>query len=179
MKNYKLLIFSMTLSFLLFCNDAFSQNNNRQLSRILNSDQFVTGIYTSFEQFLADAPAIASFKVKINRDTDSVELYKINGRDSSGVLVKNAWGISVGNELYKINKGKLLAIEKMGNGFMLSKYVDPKQRKNNALFWRNNIGSRKGVKNPFGNKDSLKSTSVKGQKFKLTHLDMNTGELIN
>jgi len=85
----------------------------------------------------------------------------------------------VGNELYKINKGKLLAIEKVGSDFMVSKFVDPKKRKNNAIFWRNNIGSRKGVKSPFGNEDSLKTTSVKGQKFKLTHLDMNTGELIN
>lgn len=169
----------MILSFLLFFNEAFSQNNNRQLSRILNSDQFATGIYTSFEQFLDDAPAISSFKVKVNKVTGSVELYKINGQDSSGVLIKNAWGISVGNELYKINKGKLLAIEKVGSGFMLSKFVDPKKRKNNAIFWRNNIGSRIGVKNPFGNEDSLKTTSVKGQKIKLTHLDMNTGELIN
>jgi len=179
MKKNKLLIFALVVGSLFYCNMIFSQMNIIKHLDILKANQFATGIYTSFDQFLDNAPAIPSFKIKVNKETDSVELYKIDGRDSSGVLVKNAWGISVGNELYKISKGKLLAIEKVGSGFMLSKFVDPKRRKNNAIFWRNNIGSRKGVKNPFGNKVSLKTTSVKGQKIKLTHLDMKTGELIN
>ena len=186
MKKYYLnKYFWMSSLFILLINTGIlSQINSRPQGGELNNKIVLTsryspGIYTSFEQFLDDAPAIPSFKIKVIKETGSVELYKISGQDSSGVMVKNAWGISVGNELYKISKGKLLAIEKVGSGFMLSKFVDPKRRKNNAIFWRNNIGSRKGVKNPFGNKDILKTTSVKGQKFTLTHLDMKTGELIN
>jgi hypothetical protein len=171
--------------FILLINTAiFSQDNSKTHggelnNKILLTNRYSPGVYTSFEQFLADAPAISIFRIKVNKGTGSVELYKISGQDSAGILVKNAWGISVGNELYKINKGKLLAIEKVGSCFMLSKFVDPKLRKNNAIFWRNNIGSRKGVKNPFDIEDVLKTTSVKVQKIKLTHLDMNTGELIN
>lgn len=138
---------------------------------------YPTGIYTSFEQFKDNAPAIPMFYVGVNRQTGEVNLYQLTS-DSTKQLVPNAWGLAVGNELYKYQNGQLYAIEKDGNGFALSKYLDYQTRKNKALFWRRTVGNRQGDNNPYNDKHIYRApTQDSTIHIEATHIDMKTGSL--
>ena len=146
--------------------------------RILTDKYYPTGIYTSFQQFLDNAPAIPEFMVHVNKTTGKIELLQLSEKDSSQQIVNNLWGIAVGNELYKYDDGQLYPIEKAGKGFMLSKYIDPQIRKNKGLYWRRNVGGRTGDYNPFDDKHIYRSPAKDFTlNIEATHLDMKTGNL--
>ena len=146
-------------------------------NKIKRETVYPTGIYTSFLQFLDDAPAITSFRVSYNVKTDSVTFFKIDSKDSSGKAIDSIWGLAAGNELYRYSNGNIVPIEKLDNGFLLSRYVDPKLRKNHASFWRNNIGNKTDTNNPFDNKYNVKVKTKNGLEFQATRIDMRTGNL--
>jgi len=162
-----------------FINSRIKLKNRQEptQNRITKETTYPTGIYTSFKQFLDDAPAITSFRVSFDTKTDSVAFFKIDSKDSSGTAIDSIWGLAAGNELYKYSNGSIVPIEKLDNGFFLSKYVDPKLRKNHASFWRNNIGNKTDTHNPFDNKYNVTVKIKNGLEFQATRIDMRTGNL--
>lgn len=150
---------------------------NLRSSQILKDSVYPTGIYTSFLGFKNNAPSVSHFLTMVDSVTKQVSFYKM-AADSSLQPIKNAWGMAINNELYKFENGQLYAIEKNAakDGFSLSKYIDYRRRKNQALFWRKNIGSRQGDDNPY-NDAHIYRTQAGMLKIETTQLDIATGEL--
>lgn len=147
-------------------------------SKIFMDKVFNQGILLSYQEFLDDAPSSSNFFVGVDNQTSKVKIFQLTS-DSSMHLIVNPWGLSIHNELYKFVDGGLYAIEQLGNGFILSKYKDYKTRKNNANFWRANVGSRMGNANPYDDKHIIRVPALISNDLKIeaTHLDMNTGKL--
>ncbi len=138
------------------------------------------GVFLSFQEFLNNAPSISSFSLAVDEHSKGIQFYEIS-TDSSARMISGVWGISINNELYRCQDGQLYAIEKDGNGFALSKYLDYRSRKNQAMFWRRFIGERQGDNNPFndahvyraslGNDSSAKAEAIR--------LNMSSGNIDN
>jgi hypothetical protein len=153
---------------------------------ILKDSIFHRGIYTSFSEFTANAPSVSG-PVWARPDTTlpgAVRLFTME-KDSSVREVKAAWGICLGGrELYKYYNGRLIPIEKSGNGFVLSRYQDPVVRKNQAIYWRRLAADGwPDDSNPFSRKQmmtvNLKKVSggpSAGPEPVATAIDMSSGE---
>ncbi|MEJ7673291.1 MAG: hypothetical protein WKF59_11395 [Chitinophagaceae bacterium] len=96
----------------------------------------LSGIYLSFNEFKNNAPSIRNYYVNVDSQNNKVKIYQILP-DSSSKLIEKAWGLSLNNELYFYASGQLYPIEKSGNTFYMAKYLEPKTRRNQALYWRN------------------------------------------
>lgn len=108
---------------------------------VLQVQSYNEGIYTNFEEFLQNDPAITQFSV-INNDGDS-RLYAMHS-DGDSSLVKNAWGLSIGDELYHLAGGALIPLEREGDGFIISTYRDAVRRRNKSMFTGAMIGGALG-----------------------------------
>ncbi|QES88067.1 hypothetical protein [Rhizosphaericola mali] len=132
------------------------------------SSQISKGIFMNFQEFLSNAPSITN-SFWLSPDTTStngnVALYVMKG-DSSISKVNSAWGLSLGgNEIYMFNHAtQLIPIEKTSNGIVLSRYVDFKVRKNQAIYWRATIGRGwPQDANPYERKRSISISSMNGK----------------
>jgi hypothetical protein len=137
------------------------------------------GIYTTFQEFLNNAPSVTHFMVGVDDNTRQVMLYQL-AADTSKTPLPNAWGLSVGREIYRFQNGQLYAIEKEENGFALSKYLDYMTRKNQGNFWRRTIGRKQGDVNPFNDKHIFRvAAQTNGTTYYIetTHLNMNNGNI--
>lgn len=150
--------------------------------KILTDTVYTKGVYRSFSEFLGNAPS-ANGSVWIAADSAKgngyVKLYRL-GSDSSVSEVGDAWGICLGgHEIYKLEAGRLVPIEKSGNGFVLSRYLDYRTRKNQALAWRMAVGSSwPNDNNPYERKRAETLRGFLGKKAPVaTRLDLLSGEL--
>lgn len=143
---------------------------------ILNS-KYVQGIYKSFTEFKNNTPSIKNFYADVNPQTNKVELYEI-AADSSSKLIQKPWGLAINNELYYYSSDQLYPIEKSGNTFYLAKYLEPKTRKNQAMYWRGYIGSKQSDNNPYNDAHVLRRavSTVKGLSLEATHMDFDLAE---
>lgn len=141
--------------------------------------EYATGIYTSFAEFKNNTPAIKDFYAGVNPENNEVELYEI-ADDSSVKQVQKAWGICRNNELYFYSSGQLYPIEKSGNTFYMAKYLEPRNRKNQAFYWRKIIGARQGDTNPYDDAHVLKRSvpTAKNVSLEATHLDFDQEDFI-
>jgi hypothetical protein len=146
---------------------------------ILKTSDYTTGIYTSFEEFKNNAPSITSFYADVNKKNNQVELYQIMA-DSSSQRIAQAWGMSISNELYFYTDGQLYPIEKSGNTFYMAKYLEPRTRKNQAIYWRQIIGARQGDTNPYNDDHELlkKVPTAENISLEATHLDFDKNDFI-
>lgn len=147
--------------------------------RILSDSVRPKGIYRSFQEFKNNAPSIQNFYLKVDTTTKQVSLYQFSVTDSSANKVDSAWGLSINNELYKYSNGHLYAIEKSGNGFVLSKYLNYMTRKNQAIFWRRYVGNRQGDDNPYDDAHIYRIPVFKNSpaKVQVIRVDMSSGNL--
>lgn len=146
--------------------------------KILTDSVYPTGVFVSFQEFLNNSPSIAKFYTMVDTGTKEVQIYQVYD-DSTSNMVPQVWGICVNNELYRYQNGQLYAIEKEGQGFTLSKYIDFRRRKNQAFFWRRYVGERQGDNNPF-NDAHIYRTSINGSpdiKIEAALIDMNNGNI--
>ncbi|KAA2243348.1 hypothetical protein F0L74_12660 [Chitinophaga agrisoli] len=88
---------------------------------ILTSPGYTHGVYTTYKQFLDNAPAIDSFKVKQNI-FGKLLVYAI-GADSSR-LIENPWGLCMNGKIYKCQGDALVPLERYGQGFAISGYIN-------------------------------------------------------
>lgn len=112
--------------------------NNLQ---ILKDSIYTTGIYTSFSEFKNNKPGIAKFYAKVDSQSNKVNLYEIL-KDSSSRIVEKAWGAAISNELYFYASNQLYPIERQGNTFYIAKYLEPRTRRNQGLYWRRYVGKQ-------------------------------------
>lgn len=146
--------------------------------KILADSIYPTGVFVTFNEFVNNSPSIGKFYTMVDTGTKEVQVYQVY-EDSTSTLLADLWGICVNNELYRYKNGQLYAIEKEGEGFTLSKYIDFRRRKNQAFFWRRYIGERQGDNNPF-NDAHIYRTSINGSpdiKIEAALIDMTTGEI--
>jgi hypothetical protein len=110
-----------------------------------------------------------------------VTVYAQGVAGSSTTLIEHPWGICKDGELYKYNDQILIPIEKSGNSFVVSNYLDAINRKNQSIFWGAMIGGVGGA--------ALGSTSggvytvttipyITRQQPEATTIDVDNGDLM-
>lgn len=163
-------------------NELISQAQQAYNIPILKDSIYKQGIYSTFEEFKNNKPSVANAIVKVD-NKGNPKLYQ-QLADSSSKEITKAWGISVAREQYAWIDGELIAIEKSGNGIMVSRFQKPSIRINQAIYWRN-LMSYNNVNNanPFDrkhNKKAKKHKALSGKKEQpvATSIDMETGELL-
>lgn len=102
-------------------------------SPIYQDTAYRKGIYFSYQEFLANAPAVTDFEIEPAK-RKKVTVYT-TATDSIRKEVRHMWGLSYNGELYKFDGGELIPIERKGNAFVLSKYMEDINRRNRAIFW--------------------------------------------
>ncbi|SHN36083.1 hypothetical protein [Chitinophaga sp. CF418] len=100
---------------------------------IYQDTAYKKGIYFTYQEFLANAPAISDFEIEAK--TRKKILVYTTGSDNIRKEVRHMWGVSYKGELYKYDAGELIPIERKGNAFVLSKYMDDINRRNKSIFW--------------------------------------------
>lgn len=160
-------------------NNIAEQVKSNTNNTILTTSNYADGVYLSFDEFKSNSPSVNKFYADVNPVNKQVSLYKL-AADSSSELIQDAWGISVNNELYFYTDSQLYPIEKSGNSFYMAKYLKPRTRKNQAIYWRKIIGSRQGDTNPFNDAHILRRTvpTAKNVSLEATHLDFDTEDFI-
>lgn len=87
--------------------------------------------------------------------------------------------MAVHNKLCVYQDNKLYPVEAIGNILVFSKFIDPDRRKNNASFWRLNVGEKLPGKyrNIFDNANTLVLTNYhsKGLKGEAVKINTDTG----
>jgi hypothetical protein len=155
---------------------------------VITDNTVVRGAYANFGEFVNNTPSVTE-PVWAEPDAASgnghVKLFSMK-KDSSIHQLTAIWGICFGgNELYKYENGLLIPIEKSGNSFILSRYQEPAQRKNQAMYWRRiAVKVWSGDSNPFdrnhavviNNNQAAKKVNA-GRQPLATCIDMTTGEL--
>ncbi|MGN7785984.1 hypothetical protein ACTJIJ_15755 [Niabella sp. 22666] len=147
----------------------------------INGRSFASGIYLNYDEFKNRKPSFGQFFIKTDATSKQVQVFSFTGTDSTMRPV-NPWAIASANEVYVFRGGKLYAVEAMGNNLVISKYLNPQRRMNNAMFWRNNVGNRFSLpedSNPFDNSYVIKlenyhKKNITGEAVKI---NADTGEL--
>lgn len=160
-------------------NDILVQVKGSHSDAILKADKYANGVYMSFNEFKNNTPSVSKFYAHVNPVNDKVALYKI-AADSSSQIIQNAWGVSINNELYFYTEGQLYPIEKSGNTFYIAKYLEPRTRKNQAIYWRKIIGSKQGDTNPYNDAHVLRKVvpTAKNVSLEATHLDFDQEDFV-
>jgi len=160
-------------------NDILTHVKGSHSDAILKADKYANGVYMSFNEFKNNTPSVSKFYADVNPVNNKVALYKI-AADSSSQIIQNAWGVSVNNELYFYTEGQLYPIEKLGNTFYIAKYLEPRTRKNQAIYWRKIIGSKQGDTNPYNDAHVLRKAvpTAKNVSLEATHLDFDQEDFV-
>ncbi|MGN7787358.1 hypothetical protein ACTJIJ_22680 [Niabella sp. 22666] len=148
----------------------------------ISNKQFASGIYMNYDEFKSQKPSFGQFFLKADAVKNTVQVHSFTSADST-LRPVIPWGVAVGNELYIYNNNKLYPVEAKGNNLVLSKYIDPESRGNNARFWRMNVANRLegSNKNPFDNINELwlpnyRNKGINGEATKI-NADTGTPEL--
>lgn len=99
---------------------------------IYTDTAYTEGVYLDYKEFLANAPSFRDFDIVVKKKKTRVY---VNGADSSRKELFAFWGVSKRGKLYKYHAKKLMPIERQGNQFVLSKYMDDVNKKNRSGFW--------------------------------------------
>jgi len=105
------------------------KERTKQDHPILNTTTYKEGAYMNFNEFLQNSPSINSWQTVVNETNGKV---KIVGSNNDTI---NAWGLCKGGELYKYNDGQLVPVERQGNGFVISDYIEKANRRNKSIFF--------------------------------------------
>lgn len=137
-----------------------------------------TGIYMSYEEFKANKPSFRQFFIKTNIEAKTIAVNSFTETDST-LRPVTPWAVAVHNELYVYHDNKLYPVEAVGNNLVFSKFIDPDTRKNNAAFWRLNVGEKLSGKyrNIFDNVNTLviKNYLGKGLNGEAVKINADTG----
>ncbi|MEO6406701.1 MAG: hypothetical protein ABIY51_03755 [Ferruginibacter sp.] len=153
---------------------------------ILTEHIYTEGVYTDFEEFLQNKPSIISFETELTKEKQ-LKLWAVNGEQKTEIT--GAWGFSKFGEIYKLHELQPIAIQKLGNGFIISDYVEKASMRNSKLFFASFGGALTGgivggvlagaaVSGNKKNRLLLVSQYpyLKKRQPEATRIDMNTGE---
>ena len=105
------------------------KNSKLQLKRnepILTNEFYKDGAYKNFQEFLNNNPSITDFEPIVSKKK------KIDIINTAKDTIE-IWGFCKNGEIYKYYENVLVPIEKQGNGFIISDYVENKTRRNKNL----------------------------------------------
>lgn len=147
---------------------------------IYQDSAYKDGVYYYYEEFLANAPRITDFEVVTSKRKKMTVYAK--GPDSTRKEVTRMWGLSYKGELYKYDEGELVPIERKGNAFVLSKYMDDINRRNKSMFWAAMGGGMIGAGIAYNSTAVHAANAVPWllayYRPEATAVDVETGELI-
>jgi hypothetical protein len=93
---------------------------------IITTEIYKDGAYKNFEEFLNNNPSITDFETIADKKK-KVDILNA-AKDTIAI-----WGFCKNWEIYKYYEKTLVPIEKQGNGFIISDYVENKTRRNKNL----------------------------------------------
>ena len=95
---------------------------------ILIDSNYLDGIYTSFEEFLANKPSRRDYETV----SDKKKKIKFTAEGQNGQKdTLEIWGLCKNGKIYKYHAETLIPIKKEGNRFIISDYVEETTRLNN------------------------------------------------
>lgn len=108
---------------------------------ILKVDTYTDGLYADFQEFVQNKPSVINY-LPVAVEKNKVQFVTTNQNNQLDTL--QAWGVCKDGEMYKYSEGNLIAIEKKGNGFIISDYVEQVSRRNSNAFAQAFIGGLVG-----------------------------------
>lgn len=117
---------------------------------ILIDSNYQDGAYANYAEFLANNPSIKSYETVVSKKK---KVAIVSTADNNNKDTLNVWGICKNGEIYKYYQEFLIPVEKQGNGFVISGYVEKTSRRNtnysNATLAATFTGLYSGVPVPF------------------------------
>lgn len=96
--------------------EIFSKAWERYKQPIYGATSFTDGIYTSYREFLKNAPSITNFKVKL--EYSKIVAYRIHD-DSTSSAINEPWGMCHQGQLYRFKWNGFIPIKRNGISFDL------------------------------------------------------------
>lgn len=111
-----------------------AEENKRFDAPVYHVKSFLTGVYLSYQEFLDNTPSVATFG--INTEGESVTVYAVNA-DSSHSTINKYWGVCTSDGIYKFDdvSRSLIPIDRDGNSFVISGYLDASRKQRNRELW--------------------------------------------
>jgi hypothetical protein len=107
------------------------ENEKQQLNiPVLTDAEYKEGVYVSFNEFLQNDPSITSFEAIT--ENKKVKIYSVE--DAEKKVLNMPWGLCKQGEIYKNEEGNLIPLERMGNGYIISTYLENSTRRNQNIF---------------------------------------------
>jgi len=116
----------------LLTEDILSKEQSRFAVPILQTSAYTSGVYKTYQEFLNNQPSVSDFTVEVKKRKVVVNA---KNADSSTTVIENPWGVCKDGELYRYYAYTLVPIERSGNAFVVSNYLDAINRKNQSIFW--------------------------------------------
>ncbi len=95
---------------------------------IVIDSNYREGAYANFAEFLANNPSIKNYETVPSKKK---RVTIVSAAESNNKDTLNVWGVCKNGEIYKYHQEYLIPIEKQGNGFIISGYVEKTSRRNN------------------------------------------------
>lgn len=144
---------------------------------IQNVRRYNGGVYLSFHDFLQNNPSLKKYEVE-RESMGTARIFAINP-DSTKTEI-TPWGLCNKGDLYKYHENRLVPIEKYGNEFMISDYIDKANRRNQSLFAGAFMGGLVGAAIANSNAPRLYSVTaipyITKKQPEASVIDMKTGE---
>lgn len=146
-------------------------------SPVLSATEYKNGFYATFEEFLQNNPSISNAETIAGKKG---KLY-IVGTGANKTDTLQVWGLCKNGEIYKYENGALVPLEKKGNTFIISDYVEKVNRRNSNLvaasFFGGLVGAALVEKNgpPAPLVTNIPSIKKRGKYPLATCIDMTTG----
>ena len=145
---------------------------------IITDTIFKEGAYMRYEEFLQNNPTLTNYELRLS-DKKNGKISLINKEGEKNDFVP--WGICKRGEIYKYHEGELIPIERNGNGFIISDYVEKINRRNQGIFGATFVGGAIGA--AIASSSSPKMYDVTSIPYitkkqpEASAIDMETGEL--
>jgi hypothetical protein len=154
-----------------------SNIRNIKLHPIQKASRYREGVYLGFQEFLLNDPSLKNYDVE-PESIGTSRIFAINPDSTKKEIIP--WGLCKKGELYKYHENSLVPIEKYGNEFMISDYIDQANRRNQSLFAGAFMGGLVGA--AIANSSAPKLYSVTAIPYitkkqpEASVIDMRTGE---
>lgn len=146
---------------------------------VLTHPVFKEGVYASFNEFLQNSPSVTRFDAVA--ENKKLKIFAIEGADKK--LLDMPWGLCKNGEIYKYEEGDLIPLERTGDGFIISTYLENTNRRNKNMFLAALLGGAIGAIAVHDASSSIKIYSVTAIPYitkkqpEACAIDMMTGEL--
>lgn len=146
---------------------------------ILKDTQYVEGAYKNFEEFIQNKPSIYNYKPQTFYDGKTKFIIGFTDEKEKSITI---WGICKKGEIYKFAEKQLVPIEKRGNNFIVSHYIEKSNKRNRGLFLGGLLGGVTGslislsLSEKIMSVKSIPYIKKSNQQPNASLIDMETGE---